>query len=216
LKDLGQNVGECIYLGGEAVSVDIPPPGSARAYEMTFEILDSSAEEMFYRLNPETGTYEFDEEMERDFYGGLSQTEGVIDITDAVTIPAEEKTQDKLPLSENVLVTVYKDTLGYGSDHDNLTEILVPSNWLYAELERDNISIAEWFDTYTADDTENIARKALAENQVLDCLDPFIKSKLPALAKPGLAQKIQNAQARTTGTNTAVAPPKEKTDNPER
>ena len=203
-EDLGQNVGESTYLNGEAVSVDIPPPGSARAYEMTFDILERSPEEMFYRLNPETGTYEFDEDLESAFYN--MSDKGVIDITDAVTLPE----QAKVPLPENVWITVYKDTLGHGDDHDNLTQILVPSEWLTNILEAENTSIAQWFDEYTADHTDSIARKAITENQILDCADPVIKSKLLGSLKPGLASQIQSAASRTSSTASVAEPAKER------
>ena len=214
-EDLGNNVGEYIYLNGEAISMDIPPPGSARAYEMAFDILDRTAEDMFYRLNPETGTYEFDEQLESAFYEGSHSSEDVIDITPSETVSELSPPQEKLPLSENVWITVYKDTLGYGTDHDNLTEILVPSSWLAAELQREGISITQWFDTYTADNTDDIARKALAEHQVLDCLDPDIKSKLQVVSKPGLNTQIQSAQQRASGTQMSKAPVKDLSTGPE-
>ena len=77
-----------------------------------------------------------------------------------------------------VWLTVYKDTLGYPEDHDNLTEILVPGKWLMDCFRADGTDTEEWFAEYTADDTEDIARKALADGVILDCSNERIKTAM--------------------------------------
>lgn len=77
-------------------------------------------------------------------------------------------------LTDKVWVTVYKDALGYYDD-DNLTSISVPGEWLIKALKEDGWDdINEWFSEYTADDTDGIARKALAEGVILECEDKRI------------------------------------------
>lgn len=66
-EDLGQNVGQCTYQNGEVVDCYLPYPGSAQAYELAFEVLETDAEENCLRYNAETETYEYDETMSEDY-----------------------------------------------------------------------------------------------------------------------------------------------------
>ena len=77
-----------------------------------------------------------------------------------------------------VWLTVYRDTLGFPEDHDNLTMICVPCKWLDDYFKAEGIDTKGWFDEYTADDAEDIARKALSEGIILDCSDKTIKAAL--------------------------------------
>ncbi len=56
-EDLGYNVGEAVYCGGKQVRSHIPEEGSREAYEMAFEIQETSAEESGLRYSAEEGTY---------------------------------------------------------------------------------------------------------------------------------------------------------------
>lgn len=84
----------------------------------------------------------------------------------------------EVPISMNTWLCVYKDTLGYPDDHDNLTNILVPTKWFLNALDEEGIHYEEYYFDSTADDMENIARKALKEHVILDCTDKNIKHKL--------------------------------------
>lgn len=71
---------------------------------------------------------------------------------------------------KNVWITVYKDALGCPGHKDNLTEMLVPVDWLTGVLAQDGITDFEaWLDEYTADSTVDIARMALDESVILKC-----------------------------------------------
>ena len=73
-------------------------------------------------------------------------------------------------------VCVYKDTLGYQDDNDNLTNILLPREWLEDQLRSEGVNnFGEWYLEYTADDTDSIARQALADGVILECEDKNIK-----------------------------------------
>lgn len=121
------------------------------------------------------------------------------------------RTQDDLsatvsPPDTSVWITVYKDTLGHADDHDNLTEICVPTDWLMPILRAQGVRPADWFLSYTADDTEDIARKARSEGVILDCSDPNIKKSF-SRASSSLDHRIQDAQTRSSGSQrTSKAP----------
>ncbi len=104
-----------------------------------------------------------------------------------------------LPSGNTTWITVYKDVLGYPSDHDNLTELCVPTAWLLDTIKSEGRTTSEWFAEYTADDTEGIAQKALSDGIILDCSDPAIKNKLLPQSSV-LEQMIRDAQARTPGS----------------
>lgn len=91
-----------------------------------------------------------------------------------------EPTPDEvgLPREDTVWICVYRDCLGFGDDYDNLTEIMVPTVWLAEQLKREGQYTAGWFDEYTADATDNLARVALQEGKILDCSTPEIKAAL--------------------------------------
>lgn len=65
-EDIGQNVGQSTYLNGKVVDSYLPEPGSAQAYELAFEILETSAEEHCLRYDPKTSTYVYDDSMEEE------------------------------------------------------------------------------------------------------------------------------------------------------
>lgn len=96
-------------------------------------------------------------------------------------LDSDEETFD---LSElNVEICVYVDALGYNIDDngfkDNLTNIIVPKAWLLEKLEDEGeTDIEGWFDEYTADSTDMIARGAVAEGMVLSCADKGISCVL--------------------------------------
>ena len=71
---------------------------------------------------------------------------------------------------ELVSVLVYKDTLGYYDEEDNLAEILVPKQWLKEVLRaEEQLPYSQWADAYTADDTEGVAAKALNDRVIQGC-----------------------------------------------
>ena len=109
--------------------------------------------------------------------------------------------------SDSVWICVYKDTLGYPDDHDNLTEICVPSEWLSGVLAKENIPAEGWFDTYTADETEDIARAALAEGAILDCSDGAIKAAVCS-KKASLDELLHSAASRAQASGSKTEPDK--------
>lgn len=71
---------------------------------------------------------------------------------------------------ERVWISVYKDTLGYEDDYDNMAEIQVPKQWLKAALRAEGVTNYEqWLNEYTADETEGLAARALAEKVIQGC-----------------------------------------------
>jgi len=209
-EDIGQNVGECTYLGGDPISVDLPPPGSARAYEMAFDIMGQSPEDLCLRFDPETDSYVYDEELEAQRYG-LPDTPSAPALQPKnQTTPALAPSQSEEPLPDNIWITVYKDILGHPDDHDNLTEVLVPTKWLTDQLSADNLDIHTWLNEYTADHTDALVQKALAENLILDCKDPLIKSSILPVSKPSLTSQIESASTRTSDKQGPSSPAKEK------
>jgi len=77
-----------------------------------------------------------------------------------------------------VWITVYKDALGIEDNHDNLTEISVPIDWLIDQIKTDDFSPEEWLNEYTADDTVHIAANALADGVILGYSDKEIAAIL--------------------------------------
>lgn len=78
--------------------------------------------------------------------------------------------------SENTRwICVYKDAVCPHAEIDNLVNIEVPESWLFNALralgERD---IEKWFDEYTADDTDPIARNAVIDGVILDCDNEYV------------------------------------------
>ncbi len=109
----------------------------------------------------------------------------------------QDEKQDAVP--ERTWMCAYKDVLERFDERDNLTDICVPTDWLMAELKKEGIQPREWFDEYTADDTEEIARRAMEEGVILDCSDPELRGRLVANGgisqeeKQTLSDAIQNA-----------------------
>lgn len=72
-------------------------------------------------------------------------------------------------------ICVYKDTLCRHADVDNLVNIEVPAAWLYNALRAEGeTDIEAWFDEYTADATDTIARNAVTCGVVLGCDDEYV------------------------------------------
>lgn len=63
-EDMGYNVGEHVYNGGERIEENIPTGGSSEALKMAADIRDVDLSEYGYQLNEETGEYEYSEETE--------------------------------------------------------------------------------------------------------------------------------------------------------
>ena len=63
-EDLGNNVGQIIFLNGGEFYKDIPKPGSKHAYEMAFAITGINPSERSMRYDPKAGTYVYDESMD--------------------------------------------------------------------------------------------------------------------------------------------------------
>lgn len=97
-----------------------------------------------------------------------------------ITSPSADPELDanSIPVSDSVWICVYRDTLGFGDDNDNLTNILVPTDWLLSQLEKEGQPIQGWFDEYTADSTDRIASAARLQGKILDCSHPGIKAAL--------------------------------------
>lgn len=92
-------------------------------------------------------------------------------------LDSDEETFD---LSElNIWICSYKDALGYLDNFDNVTDILVPKAWLLEKLKAEGeTDIEGWFDEYTADSTDMIARDAVSEGVILSCADKRISCVL--------------------------------------
>ena len=95
-------------------------------------------------------------------------------------VTLDEIKQGWEPKFDIARITVYKDAIGIRDDNDNLTEIEVPKKWLKDKLKADGIEdFEQWRNEYTADDTDDIARKALDEDVILFCSDKnFVKDNL--------------------------------------
>lgn len=84
-EDLGYNVGTCTYLNGEIIDSDIPLGGSARAYEMAFEITGIDPAERCMRYDVKAGTYVYDESMEEPVTPFHLSIDNLIDLAQAKT-----------------------------------------------------------------------------------------------------------------------------------
>ena len=100
------------------------------------------------------------------------------DVLEGLSITDPELDSNGIPVSDSVWICVYRDTLGFGDDNDNLTHILVPTDWLISQLEKEGQPIQGWFDEYTADSTDRIASAARLQGKILDCSHPGIKTAL--------------------------------------
>lgn len=87
-------------------------------------------------------------------------------------------------MRDTIWISVYKDTLGYEDDCNNVTEICVPRKWLENILNNAGINLRTWEDEYTCDDTIDIADKAKAEGVILDCSDYNVKVHLDLALEP--------------------------------
>lgn len=100
--------------------------------------------------------------------------------------------------NKSVRICVYKDALGYNDEFDNLTYIRVPRLWLYRVMTEEGITDNKlWFNEYTADNTEFIARKALADGVIIECSDKNISIN----NRESLQDKLQNAEQRRPEIN---------------
>ncbi|MDR0884522.1 MAG: hypothetical protein LBN05_07965 [Oscillospiraceae bacterium] len=61
-EDIGHNVGEITYEGGEQVAYDVPTGGSKEAYEMAAEILEMPLSEFGLYYSEDTGSYVYHEQ----------------------------------------------------------------------------------------------------------------------------------------------------------
>lgn len=85
---------------------------------------------------------------------------------------AEEKEQTRW-------ICVYKDTVCRHADVDNLVNIELPADWLSEALRSEGEEdIEAWFGEYTADSTEDIARKALEDGVILGCDDEYVMESI--------------------------------------
>lgn len=97
-------------------------------------------------------------------------------------------------MRDTIWISVYKDTLGYEDDYNNVTEICVPREWLTNFLNNAGIDLRTWKDEYTCDDTIDIADKAKAEGVILDCSDYNVKVHLDLALEP-IYFVVQNYKA---------------------
>ena len=67
-EDLGHNVGRATYRNGHVIDYYLPEPGSAQAYELAFDILQTSPEAQSLRFDPKTSSYVYDESMEEGLH----------------------------------------------------------------------------------------------------------------------------------------------------
>lgn len=116
-------------------------------------------------------------------------------------------------ISDKTWISVYKDTLNYYYDIDNLTEILVPTDWLKETLKKEGeLDFDAWLAEYTADDTDSIAYQAIKEGVIIDCIDseiPIPMEKTPVNEKISLNDSIKEAKEAQKQI-TKNAPNKEK------
>lgn len=114
--------------------------------------------------------------------------------------------------NENIWITVYKDSLGYEDDIDNLTKILVPKEWLFGILRNNGDDPEAWLDEYTADNTDDLARLALSEGLIRDCSNEKVKAAV--LGKTtSLNDKIRSAEKRNASANPGKKAPKNDRSN---
>ena len=125
----------------------------------------------------------------------------------AIDVVGEEAISNYVIHSAEVLdgvwFLVYKDTLGHADDFDNLTEICVPAQWFIESVDTGGLSLKDWFNNYVADETTDLAVKAMKNGVILGCIDSDIdiaaiqSSHHTAPAKTSLHDQIQTAACRT-------------------
>lgn len=107
---------------------------------------------------------------------------------------------------DGVWFLVYKDSLGHADDFDNLTEICVPAQWFVESVDTGGLSLKDWFNDYVADETMDLAVKAIKDDVILSCSDPSIditdiQTRFHvAPSKLSLNDQIQLASARAEGS----------------
>lgn len=104
---------------------------------------------------------------------------------------------------KTIWITVYRDSLGFPDDWDNLTSICVPTDWLRSQVENSFQTLDEWLSEYTADETEEILWKAMSEGVIVDYGEKEIREAIKekeAVAeqnRENLDDKINSAKKRT-------------------
>ena len=104
--------------------------------------------------------------------------------------------------NKSIWICVYKDALDYQDDRDNLTYIQVPRLWLYNVMHEEgmcNKNMVDWFNEYTADNTEHIARKAQSDGVIIKCED----KNIPINNKKNISlnDKLRDAENRQGEVN---------------
>lgn len=92
-EDLGQNVGHQVYLNGDITYMDLPEPGSAQAYEMAFDVMDTTPQEQWLRFDSHTQTYEYDESLETALYN--RSKEETHSVSDMINTASERSDQSQ-------------------------------------------------------------------------------------------------------------------------
>ena len=104
---------------------------------------------------------------------------------------------------DGIWFLVYKDTLGHADEFDNLTEICVPAQWFLESVDTGGLSLKDWFNDYVADETADLAAKAIADGVILACSDSAIDiagiqaNHRAVPSKVSLKDQIQSASNRT-------------------
>jgi len=99
-EDIGQNVGSCGFLAGEAVDLYLPNPGSKEAYDLAFSIRGISPADCFLRYDEAQNEYVYDKDLENAYYEAFTPGKAALDDViqsaterteseDKATIPAE-------------------------------------------------------------------------------------------------------------------------------
>lgn len=160
--------------------------------DVMIDVVGGSGEELGFKMAGEDLV-----ELKADILPAVQKTcaeNGYLDNQVVVGVLVEENgewldtDEETFDLGElNVWICVYKDTLGYFDNIDNVVDILVPRSWLLEKLKAaGETDIEGWFDEYTADSTDIIARDAVDEGVVLSCSDKRISCVL------GLGESFQN------------------------
>lgn len=103
--------------------------------------------------------------------------------------------------ARNVWICVYQDVLGRHGEDDNLTEICVPRPWLMEILKEEGLDPDTWFDEYTADDTQQIARRAMEEKVIVAFQQEEPEHSQRPNVGDGLASKLSEAKERAGRPN---------------
>lgn len=160
---------------------------NGRSIEVVLEQEGLSEEQYFYSVRLHCNEAEFDNNEYHGTYGVITQLNTAssdIDeirkmLVEVLFVNSEEPVEPQYLPEETVDVCVYKDVLGCPGDDDNLTYITVPLVWLKGVLKDEGVSdYSAWSDEYTADYTENIARRALNEGVIKDCSDDVVKQHI--------------------------------------